>query len=184
MTDDINDFIVENDVSDMEHCIDDVDSAIHRMEDFRSTFREKHRELQTIMQNDDYKTEFSSEPENMVEKMKLYILHMKKIRKKVRTQGNADKLEEDEAKNKYFCFLYVEMGEQISHLESEVNKSPDALSDDDLMRKKDCALEIQKRLDLIWSKLSEMMKLNIRDSEMQVINQRYRTLITSKNEYV
>ena len=43
LTDDINDFIEENDVNNMDPCLIDVDNAIHRMEGFRSTFREKTR---------------------------------------------------------------------------------------------------------------------------------------------
>ena len=40
----INDFD-ENDVNSMEPCLIDVDNTIRRIESFRSTFRDKHREL-------------------------------------------------------------------------------------------------------------------------------------------
>ena len=93
-------------------------------------------------------------------------------------------MEEEVAIEKYFAFLHNEMISQISDLEVEVGKSPVNLSDEELIRKKDCAAEIQKRLDLIWGKLSEMMQLNTKDVQMQAINNRYKTLITYKNKYL
>ena len=66
-------------------------------------------------------------------------------------------MEEEVAIEKYFTFLHEEMTSQISNLEAEFGHSPVELRDEDLCRKKDCAAEIQKRLDLIWGKLSEMM---------------------------
>ena len=53
MIDDINDFVEENTVADIKFCIDDIDTAISRIEDLRSTFRERIREIKAKMKVED-----------------------------------------------------------------------------------------------------------------------------------
>ena len=109
--------------------------------------------------------------------IKDYILQLKTARKALRTQGNVVKMEEDVTKDKYFTFLYDEMTSQMNNLEAEITKSPIDISDDKLFPEKYGSSEIQKRLDIIWGKLSVMMQLNTKNVEMVEINERYQTLI-------
>ena len=184
LIDDINDFVEENDIDDIKFCVEDIDVTIHRIEDLRSTFRDKIGQIKSQMTDEDFTGEFGEKPEGVISQIKHYIFQLKTVRKELRSRGNTSKMGEEVAIEKYFTFLHNEMISQISDLEVEVGKSPVDLSDEELIRKKDCAAEIQKRLDLIWGKLSEMMQLNTKDVQMQAINNRYKTLITYKNKYL
>ena len=117
----------------------------------------KHGELQSLMQKDSYVGEFGDGAEQMISVMKLYIPHLTNMRRHTKVHDYADKLHEINAKEKYFHFLNDETCVQISNLEAEFQKSPKEFSDDDLMRMRDHGAEIQKRVDFIWSKLSDMI---------------------------
>ena len=70
--------------------------------------------------------------------------------KQTKVQGNANKLQTINANDDYFRFLDDDTCVQISNLEAEFEKSPEEISDDDLMHVKDHA----------WNRNTEEIRLN------------------------
>ena len=54
LIDDIKDFVEENAIADIKFCVADIDTAINRIEDLRSTFREKIGRVKAQMTVEDF----------------------------------------------------------------------------------------------------------------------------------
>ena len=58
LTEDINDFIDEHSVDDIKYDVGDMDTAIQRMEDFRSIYRERYHEALSVLGDEEAKKVF------------------------------------------------------------------------------------------------------------------------------
>ena len=185
LTDDIKDFIEENVVEDFQHNVADMDAAIQRMEDFRSAYREKHRKIFSLIEKEEYNKMFQQKPpDGLVATMKDYILRIKENRKSLRNDESAAKSEKSNADSKYFKFLHQDLNVQMCDIAEEIDITLDDLSDYDLVLKKSRGPEMQKKLDMIWQKILELMKMNIDDKATEAIQTKYRYIVGLKSNHV
>ncbi len=184
LSDDINDFIDENPTDDLRHNVADIDAAIQRMEDFRSIFRQKHRRLIEHIDMTTYTQKFQRTADEMVKKCKDYIIAVKTLRKEIRCEESATASDHAKGNRRYFNFLNDEMRKQIIDLKADFLKDPKDFDDDELQIKKSQVDHFPKRLETIWSKISEMMKMNLDEHVVQNIQEQYSELVQLKNEYV
>ena len=193
LTEDIFDFIDEYSTDDIKYNVGDMDAAIQRMEDFRSVYREKHHEALSLLGDDecqklveklrDGKGEPTT-PDAVVGTMKKYIVTVKALRKEARSKESAVGLSKIKIDTDYFNFLNTELVEQIKSMKTEVDKVPSSFEDDDLVLKKAQASDLQKKLEVIWSKILEMMKMGIDSTAVETIKTSYSELVESKENYV
>ena len=98
---DIKDYIEENPVDCLHDSVNDLDVAIRRVEDFRTTYRGKHVELCTIM-GEQYDVKSGKLNQNMMGTIKNYILQAKRIRKMIRESEVLEKQDEKLTKGNSF----------------------------------------------------------------------------------
>ena len=79
--------------------------------------------------------------------------------------------------------MKIELSAQINELKTEVLKEPKHFDDDDLLVKRNQSDQLQKKIDIIWNKISEMMKMNIDEFAVQEVQEKYSELAQLKNEY-
>ena len=193
LTEDIFDFIDEYGVDDIKYNVSDMDAAIQRMEDFRSIYREKHHEALSVLGDDECQklaeklrdgNGAPTTPEAVVSTMKKYIVKVKGLRKEARCNESAVRLGKIKVDNEYFNFLKTELEEQIKGMKTEVDKDPSTFEDNDLVLKKAQAADLQKKLEVIWNKILEMMKMGIDSKAVETIKTSYSKLVESKEKYV
>ena len=126
LTEDINDFIDENGIDQIQYHVADMDAAIQRMEDFRTAFRQKNREVKALVGDTAYNTIFSklpgdldsdgdvqeTNPDVIVQKMKKYISGVKEMRKSFRNKESDSQSENFQKDTTYFNFLKDELEEK------------------------------------------------------------------------
>ena len=161
LTDDINDYITETTADDLQHSVADCDAAIQRVEDFRSLFRQKHRKILEHIDTNTYTQKFQKNCEEVIRNCKEFIADVKQTRKKIRSGESETASDQARGNRKYFDFLKIELSTQINELETEVLKEPKHFDDDDLLVKRNQSDQLQKKIDIVWNKISEMMKMNI-----------------------
>ena len=193
LTEDINDYIDEHDIDDIKYNVVDMDAAIQRVEDFRSIYREKHHEALALLGQEEYEKVFhklpdgdggQTTPDVIVGKMKKYIVKVKEFRKNIRCNESAAKLDKIKVDTEYFAFLKSELEEQIKNMKIEVDKVPATFEDDDLMLKKVQVADLQKKLEMFWNKILELMKMGIDSRVVENVKTSYSELIASKDRYV
>ena len=198
LTEDINDFIDENGIDQIQYHVADMDTAIQRMEDFRTIFRQKNREVKALVGDTEYNTIFSklpgdpdvdgnvqeTNPDVIVQKMKKYISEVKDMRKSVRNKESDAQSDKSQKDTSYFNFLKKELEEKIQVTKKEVEKVPADFEDDDLLVKKAQVPDLQKRLEMIWNKILELMKMGIDSEVVEAVKDSYSQLVESKDKYV
>ena len=80
---DIVDFLDENQIKEISDNVSDIDSAITRVEELRSSYRGIHKELKSKMEND-YDPELKDRYEKVLRVIKDYIVKAKEARKDLR----------------------------------------------------------------------------------------------------
>ena len=181
---DLDDFLDEYADDDIAGCVEDIDRVIGSLEEFRSIIRERHRELENMMGSDDYQLMYGGVLDDTIGKIKGRLIDVKTVRREMRQAGNTEQAQANAANLRYFNFVYDEISLQISDLEGAVAKPPADLSDEELLAKSKDVTEFQRKLDAIWAKISEMMKLNVDGNAVDQIQERYRELVNLKKDFV
>ena len=193
LTEDINDFIDEHSVDDIKYDVGDMDTAIQRMEDFRSIYRERYHEALSVLGDEEAKKVFEklrdangepTTPDAVIAVMKKYIVKVKALRKDIRCNESTIRSDKVKVDKEYFNFLKTELEEQISGMRTEVDKAPSEFEDDDLVLKKARAADLQRKLEVLWNKILELMKMGIDSKAVETIKTSYSKLVESKEKYV
>ena len=181
---DLEDFLDEYDVDEMEPHVEDFDKAIHRVEEFRSVLREKHRIVRLIMGDAAYADHYGDALDTSVNRMRKYLAGIREARKETRKGGKRAEESAHEANEKYFYFVRDEVFQKLADISAEVSQDPANLKDDnELLARKENIVEIQKRLDSIWDRILEMMKMNVDSGAVDATNAKHRELVDAKNQY-
>ena len=200
LTEDINDFIDEYGIDQIQYNVVDMDGAIQRMEDFRTLFRQKNREVKALVGDTEYATIFSklpggpdpidpnvtkeTNPEEIIKQMKKYINEVKEKRKSFRSKESNIQSDKAQKDTTYFKFLKDELEEKIQATKKEVVKVPADFEDEDLVVKKAQVPDLQRRLEMIWNKILELMKMGIDSNVVETVKASYSELVKSKDVYV
>ena len=83
--DDINDFIDENSIEDIQESFEDLDDIINKTENFRIICRSKHKELQAYL-GEDYHNQYASTFMAQLSKLKQFITDAKNAKRNLRSQ--------------------------------------------------------------------------------------------------
>ena len=154
------------------------------MEEFRTSYRKKHKELKLIL-GSKYGEAYGDDYDRKLRSVKEYIKKANHFKKEmIGRKSNADsKIQASKVRSK--IFLYEEVETTIRDLNGKFNVSFENMNDEEVaIRKGDLPKEIQK-LENLSKKIHDILECSESSMEhkMDEIMQRYRKIIKLKESY-
>ena len=182
LADDIDDFIEENSIEEIEDSMSDLDLVIKRIEEMRSQYRAKHKELSALDprygDNQDYTDRLLL--------MKKYMFTGKDARQRVRRMEESGKQDEKEVKRAAFSFIIDDARRMIVNLKAEMTV-PDEMNVKELSRKRKDLSSIDQRVENLGTKFTEALAYSStsREDELRkkLFQQEYADVLTRKMNY-
>jgi len=183
--DDIKDFLDEhNEIT----CVGEIDEAIKRIEELRSAYRRKHKEIQ-LQLKEEYDNNFGKRLEGMLTTLKSFINHVK-LKKKHIQDGVHMKNEQIKRSNQKKClFLASEVDRKMKDLETIFEVISFAENSDNEVKSKnnDIALH-NKEMEIISKMLQELMTNSYQNDvdldDIENLNVRYGKVTKIKDSYI
>ena len=116
ISEDIDDFLDENIVKEIGNAVEDFDRINHRVEDLRSAYRGKHKQLKTSMGDQGYQDTYADQCEKKLNSIKNYIKDLKQARKSLRDGQDTKAKDVSKVQQKKFSFLRDEIEATINKL--------------------------------------------------------------------
>ena len=183
LSDDIIDFVDENPTAHVSLSVEDMDSMVSKVEELRSHYRTKSRELQRYL-GTDYATNYLPAYNSTIETIKNYI-------KQVKEKRNNSRLDEDLAKNdkamqkaKKLEFLVTETNRRISSLELVFSEDLTEVLDEDITTRKSVLTEHQREMQHITKSIQDLIETGVTDLALDKVRRRYVDLNSTKSQYV
>ena len=160
ITEDINDFFDENPVDSVSQTIEDHDLINKEVENLRTSYRGKHNQLKSVLDDAEYQAEFKTAYDTNITKFKEYIKKLKESRRTLR-QGEEDTIKvKVDIQGKKFNFLDAEVEKKIVRLEKVFNLTSDewtAMDDADVEQRKKELPERGKDIQSLLPAIKELM---------------------------
>ena len=181
ISEDIDCFIEENPPADFGNSIEDLDKIINRIEDMRSSFRGKHKEIRAhctpgLLLGKSFNA--------TLEAVKLYLKQVRDKRKSLRDGEDVQKLALVAAKQEKLVFLGKEVRRTISDLYVTFSSVLDDESDENITKRKEELPGLVKIVNKIPKRIEEIMDAGEIDAEINKIKTRFDNLIKAKTLYV
>ena len=183
--DDVTDFIDENPVGEVPSAVEDLDKVIKRMEDLRSGYRSKHKELR-IHLGQEYGRELRTTYDNTLDIVKAYIKAAQVRKKELRGNEDSVKSKALEVKDEKLGFLRREIKRVMTELENVFvdDKIIKQESDEDILKRKNEQSDQMKKVDILSKNISQIIDLGEKATEMRTTKDRYDKLLVSRDRYV
>ena len=184
IADDIDDFMDENPIVEVEDSMSDLDLLVKRMEDMRSQYRSRYKEISELKYNEDLEEEFA----DRLKSMKDYIKFCKEAKLKIRKQEKAGKQDEMQARNNTFLFLLEDATRVLQSLEKEINIGEIPLDFGELSRRRKGLESVEENVSRLATKFTEIISFSSSSDqdkkELNMFRERYNNLLTMKTAYV
>ena len=181
LEEDIIDFIDENPVVSMSK-IDDIDSAIKRIEERRSGYRAKHRELQRLLDND-YKTETQEAYNKILNSVKTYIKEVQAKRTLLRVGEDTAKNKAVLAKGEKLGFLRNEIKRITKELQIAFNKDVSEETNEEITKRKKEFPDQSKKVETLSKHIQQIIELGADMPEVKEIKEGYEGIVDAKENY-
>ncbi len=182
LSDDIHDFIDETPPQEISSSIEDLDKAIARIEDLRSAFRTKQKELQTQCW-EHQKDSVQKSGEYVLNRIKTYITEAKARRKSIRDEEGAHKVNMLVKKSNKVTFINEEVRRIITDLNKVFICEIDDDTDEQITKRKEELSDQLKLFQTIPKKIEEMMDGGEFEKEINEIKVKYENLHSHKDLY-
>ena len=184
--DDMNDFIDENSIEDIQESFEDLDNIINKTEKFRTIYRSKHKELQAYLGEDCY-NQYASTFMAQLAKLKQFITDAKNAKRNLRSQRDQKLNDEKEANNKAMDFTINNVLSVMDNLEAEVKIDIAETSDDELLRRKEIKISLFNSIENLSNKIKDILEQKSLDYKRRLtttnLTQRYETLFMLQGIY-
>ena len=181
--DDIIDFIEENPIVHTSLSIGDMDAITSKIEELRSQYRSKSRELGRYI-GKNYEINYLPSYNSLIDTIKNYI-------KQIKDKRNHSRLDEDLARNdvamhkaKKLEFLITETKRRLSSLEQVFGEDLSEILDEDITSRKGALSDHQREMQHITKCIQDLIEAGADEHAVSEINLRYVDLNSSKSEYV
>ena len=184
LTDEIFDFIDENPINDDMNSIEDFDIIICKIEQLRTAYRTKIKEVESIVTVDE---NFTKDSVLVLEKMKGYIKNAKYAKNQIKRNVFAKTADEDQSKMKALEFQIKDIKIQLESTESKFMTDLSKVDNDDIIKEKNQLGELNKSVHRISSQLKELLLHSEKfgyDDVIDNIQKRYEKLVSSKNDFL
>ena len=176
---DINDFIEENQISNDIWLIDDIQNLVDKISDLRSVFRNKHKLLKQLCTN--YDEDHLKSYDDKLTQIKEFITSANDIKHKQRMKEFLINQEKQESRNTQMNFLVEDANRLMNEIDVEIGTNLSKVTDENITRRKSELQLITKKLNLVSTKISEILKF---EGGIKVApKKRYDALIYSVENY-
>ena len=184
--DDMNDFIDEKQIEDIQEPFEVLDDIINKTEKFRIIYRSKHKELQAYL-GEDYHNHYASTFMAQLAKLKQFITDAKNAKRNLRSQHDQKLNAEKEAKNKSMDFTINNVLSVMDNLEAEVKIDIAETSDDELLRRKESKVSLFNTIENLSNKIKDILEQTSLDYKRRLtttnLTQRYENLLMFQGIY-
>ncbi len=183
VSEDIDDFLDENDVLEVGDNPGDFDSLVKRAELYRTSFRGVHKQLSTVMGIEPYEQKYKEVCADKLDSIKKYLKDLKRQRKKLQESTHSAKTSSDKAK---YDFLLKEFDSTFKELIKYFitdDSDWEGLSDEDLTRRRQCLDGKEKVIHSLSATVRDLVGMTPDEANRKSIMQNYESLRTAKTEY-
>ena len=180
---DIDDFIEENPLEDIGSSVSDLDGAINNIENLRSAYRNKHKEVVNAVGADQYSADDETKFQTRLTAIKKYILGAKAGRKLLRDGEDGVKAEAEQQKKRKLKFLGDEATRLMTDLEAKFTKELKDKSNEEISRLKNDLSQLPKDLQSVAKTIKDIVEAGETEEGIKVYNDKYTKLISSKTKY-
>ena len=186
LSDDIDDFLEENDLHDTFEVVE-LEKLTLKVEQLRSAYRIKHKELQAGLGND-YEPRFGKMFAQKINAIKDYIKQVKEMKRKIKANEDVVKQSEADMKVRSLKFLLNEVVMVIENLEETFQSLKEDESDKEIQKRRDELPAHTKLLQKLGGQFKELLenphsRSDGMTNDINLLNKRYDKLIYLKNEY-
>ncbi|XP_057310601.1 uncharacterized protein LOC130648563 [Hydractinia symbiolongicarpus] len=152
------------------------------MENLRTQYRRKHRELSANLK-ELYEGTYGKSYTLKIESMKSFVMMKRERRQRLRERQNLGDIESSERKMK---FLVNEIIQLISYLQESFTSSLSTLDDKEIKKRKEDLPEQLSQMETLRKSFKEMIETAKRKDEgnLDDLNKRYDKLVDLKNCYI
>ena len=182
LSEDISDFIDENPADEFENSIEDLDKCVVRIEDLRSAFRTKNKELLNNCHPNDI-DKFEQFSNRVLDQIKDYLKRLKDKRKSLRTTEANNKAMLVQNKASKLKFMNEEVKRIITSLQTTFSTDLKNKSDEEITKLRNEISDHLKIFQTIPKKIEVMMESGEKEAELKLIQTDYKELVKSKELY-
>ena len=180
ISDEIEDFISEHDIIADLLSVEDIDRNIEEMNALRSSFRRKHKELKTLV--DDYEESYLPSYNDSITQIKDYITKATEVRHKYRMKDFVKEREREANEGRQMKFIIEDTTRILTEIDYEVKTKIKQITDDELLTRKDEIPNLSKKLHGASANINNLFKFqNIK--EVDAIILRYENTFKLFAEY-
>ena len=179
ISDDINDFLEENFIYEG-MVVDEMDSVIERINELRTMFRRKHKELKPICE--EYDTTYGNDFNEQLNKIKEFILKCNEIRHKSRVQDHVKLQVLQENEYKQVKFILQDVSRCMDEVEREVKINVQELEDDEITRRKQDFSDVTKKVYNLSKRIPDIIG-KLSENDVDDITKRYEVIISLSAKY-
>ena len=181
MSDDIMDFMDENQLDESTCIPQDVNAVITKVENLRSRYRTISIQLKGSMPNFD--EQHGKLFQQIMGEIKVLIKSNKDVLKRIRTTEGLVKVEEQEIIKRAVNFQIQNIRHSMSELQTEINVDVSELTDTEVMRREKYLPEIRTRMDRVSTEFKDMLGQLSNDVLLYELTDRYEKLKSSIHIY-
>ena len=180
LEDDITDFIDENPSEPMTSP-EEIDSAIKRVEDYRSAYRTKHRELQRIDSN--YESTSQQQFQMTLGLVKKFIKDAQAKRSTLRKGESKIKDQAALIKTEKLSFLSVEVDRVSKELKTAFDEDISDETDEEITKRKKEFPDQSKKVDILSKHIQQIIELGETAAKVKSIKDDYEEINESRDTY-
>ena len=184
-SDEITDFMDENEKEEIPHFIDDINSVISKIEKLRSTYRRQHKQLSLLMVN--YEDQYAKIVVEKMEQIKEFIKGFNQLKKQIRVDENVNVQAEKMMKNEALQFKEAEIHRIMTDLQKHFVDNLKEKSNEEIKMKNENLQSYCKQLEKLGKNIEEIINTAAEVGgkiDIDIIKQRYEKLISSKNLFL
>ena len=183
ISEDIDDFLGENEVEDVGDELSDYDALAKRAEMFRSSYRNLHKQLQTVMA-EAYEPKYEPAYSNKLKSIKEYINSLKHYKRKLQESAKNEQSTSTKAKydflKKQFDSMYKEL---TDYLIADVSGWV-SLSDIDVSKRRQDLSGKEKMIQSLSEIVRDIVGMSMNSVDTKSITDNYDKLCKSKGAYI
>lgn len=186
LADDITDFLDENPVDSDSTSAEEIDVLIAKMEQFRTSYRTQHKELEFVLK-EEYDKKYGKQFTQIVATMKVYIQQLKSVRKIIREKQSMCYEDASRSKERAMSFQVDEILRSFAEMESIFDCTMKSETDGNIKGRHDDLPHIMNSMGGLSDKIKCLMETSpcskSAEGLIEKIKKRYDSLIDLKSRY-
>ena len=189
ISEDIDDFLDENIIREIGNAVEDYDRINQKIEDLRSAFRGKHKQLKSSIGDQEYADKYADQCRTKLDAIKDYIMNLKQARRTLRAGEDTKAQDVSRVQKAKFQFLGNEIDAAVNKLTDLFSLGHEvwkAETDEKISKRRSEITEQVKEVTAISTTIKELVEAATDEESFDEVRDKkknYEALLTLKDEY-